>query len=322
MAQQQRRRRSVIAMPVGLAVFLASLVCGTVGGSLWLIFRDTSPHVLYKGYPVNEQGWQPTWSKENDTCGNYASGVPLQSFAMALDNLPDSVGIRYAGYVANIGWKEASQGKEILSSEIAQQTQGLEAIKATLVNAPPGMSVEYRAHFPKSGWTEWIGDGIFVGVPGGGEYLDGIQARLVVDTIATGIASAKDGTHVDISEIFFKVGSDEFNFSLPETSRNLARLYRFVQTSCDDMRIIIEGHSSSEGDSTLNQRLSELRAMKVRDWLVSKGVNSAKIIATQGFGATKPKVPEPSDGSIAASELEKIRRQNRRISIAVQRGCP
>jgi len=318
--QHNKRRRGGIGMPVGIAMLVGIVVLSTLGGALWLVFRDTTPHVLYKAYPIGTEGWSASWNQDSDTCGNYSTGSPLLSFKMDLENLPSAASISYAGYVANMGWKEAKAGAEILPNDLALQTQGLEAIKATLENAP-GLNLEYRAHFPKSGWTEWLGDGILVGAPQSGEYMDAMQARLVVADSAVAMFDAKDGVHVDFSEIFFKVGSDRFNFDLPETSRNLARMYKFAQGSCDSLQMVVEGHSSSEGDAMVNQRLSEQRAMKVRDWLVSKGVNPVKLVATKGFGSSQPKVAEPAEGTVSAEELEKIRKQNRRIGVMIQRGC-
>jgi outer membrane protein OmpA-like peptidoglycan-associated protein len=94
-----------------------------------------------------------------------------------------------------------------------------------------------------------------------------------------------------------------------------------VNESCDSLKVAIEGHSSSEGEAALNQSLSEQRAAKVRDWLVRKGVQPSKISSTKGFGSTKLKVWEPRPDSVSAGELEKIRKQNRRIGIMIEKGC-
>lgn len=56
-----------------------------------------------------------------------------------------------------------------------------------------------------------------------------------------------------------------------------------------DLRLRIEGHTSSEGDSASNQILSEARAKAVVDFLVNKeGIESSRLNA-EGFGSTKPK---------------------------------
>jgi len=58
--------------------------------------------------------------------------------------------------------------------------------------------------------------------------------------------------------------------------------------SCASITIVnVEGHTDRIGSSTYNQKLSERRAAVVRDYLVSKGVDRAKI-ETFGYGKTMP----------------------------------
>jgi outer membrane protein OmpA-like peptidoglycan-associated protein len=304
----------------------AFLIIGTVFGAAYLVFwRDTTPHIKYKSFVAQgeKSDWQTAWSMDSDTSGAFTTGKPIESFKMELENLPAAASISYAGFLAGEGWKEAKNGADILSlasHAASDSVKGLEAIKATLANAP-GYALEYRAHFPKAGWTEWLGEGILVGEPKSGDFMDALQARLIVADSTVAVFDAKTGAYVDFSNIYFKVGSDGFNFELPETSRNLARVYKFVNESCDSLKVAIEGHSSSEGEAALNQSLSEQRAAKVRDWLVRKGVQPSKISSTKGFGSTKLKVWEPRPDSVSAGELEKIRKQNRRIGIMIEKGC-
>ena len=133
------------------------------------------------------------------------------------------------------------------------------------------------------------------------------------------------GTITDFPEIHFLQNSDRFDFTQPETATNLANVLAYMQ-QCADLSVIIEGHASREGNEEHNQELSELRARRVKEWLVAQGVDSNRIEATLGFGSSKPAVPEPAPNSAAArrlapEKLESIRRRNRRISLRVVRGC-
>jgi outer membrane protein OmpA-like peptidoglycan-associated protein len=320
---KKRRRGAALTFPLMIVAFL---VLGAVFGAAYLVFwRDTTPHVKYKSaFALGATtAWDTDWCMDSDTCGAFEAGKPIGSFKMELDNLPASATISYAGYVHGLGWQEGKNGSEILqlaSNLVADSVKGIEAIRANLANAP-GYSLEYRAHFTQAGWTEWLGEGILVGSPKSADFMDAMQARLVVADSAVAVFDAKTGAHVDFSNIYFKAGSEGFNFELPETARDLARVYKFVNESCDSLQVAIEGHSSSEGDAAVNQTLSEQRAGKVRDWLVSKGVNPAKIASTKGFGSSQPKIVEPPKDSVSATELEKIRKQNRRIGMMIQRGC-
>ncbi|GAA5525219.1 peptidoglycan-associated lipoprotein [Microbulbifer aestuariivivens] len=75
----------------------------------------------------------------------------------------------------------------------------------------------------------------------------------------------------------------------------------------DGMTIAIEGHTSSEGDEVRNQALSQQRAEAVRQILIDRGIDAARITAT-GMGSTKP---------IADNSSEEGKQRNRRITVRV-----
>ncbi len=127
----------------------------------------------------------------------------------------------------------------------------------------------------------------------------------------------------DFPDIHFLVNSSRFDFNNPKTAISLAKMLEYIN-QCDNMEIIIEGHASSEGNTYANQRLSELRAKRVREWLSRQGVRNDRIIGAVGLGATMPKVKEPSyeeAKKMPRTDVEKIRKQNRRISIRVTKMC-
>ncbi|NKI26546.1 OmpA family protein [Arenibacter sp. 6A1] len=67
----------------------------------------------------------------------------------------------------------------------------------------------------------------------------------------------------------------------------------------------VEGHTDSVGSASLNQRLSESRALSVKQFLVDKGVEEFRLSAV-GYGENKP---------IASNNTSKGRAQNRRVEI-------
>jgi outer membrane protein OmpA-like peptidoglycan-associated protein len=79
----------------------------------------------------------------------------------------------------------------------------------------------------------------------------------------------------------------------------------------------IEGHTDSKGRPAYNQRLSERRAEAVRRWLVERdGLTTIRFV-TEGFGATRPKVPNTKpDGSDDPAG----RQINRRVEIVFATG--
>lgn len=73
-------------------------------------------------------------------------------------------------------------------------------------------------------------------------------------------------------------------------------------------KIVIEGHTDSQGQPDYNQELSQRRAQVVRDYLVTRGIASDRVTA-QGFGPSR---------SIAENTSAEGRANNRRVEIVVQ----
>lgn len=73
-------------------------------------------------------------------------------------------------------------------------------------------------------------------------------------------------------------------------------------------KIVVEGHTDSQGGVSYNQDLSQHRAQAVLDYLVSRGV-SADRLSAQGFGSTR---------SVADNNSPEGRANNRRVEIVVQ----
>jgi outer membrane protein OmpA-like peptidoglycan-associated protein len=79
-------------------------------------------------------------------------------------------------------------------------------------------------------------------------------------------------------------------------------LDRYNQTYVD-----VYGHTDSTGSDAYNQALSERRADSVASYLVSRGVESARLEAL-GYGETQP---------IASNDTVEGRAQNRRVEIKI-----
>ena len=72
-----------------------------------------------------------------------------------------------------------------------------------------------------------------------------------------------------------------------------------------EMEVEVQGHTDNTGSATYNQWLSEKRAQKVKDYLVSKGIDSSRLEA-KGYGLTQP---------VASNATEEGRAQNRRVEL-------
>jgi outer membrane protein OmpA-like peptidoglycan-associated protein len=89
----------------------------------------------------------------------------------------------------------------------------------------------------------------------------------------------------------------------------LAVLEEFAATlrACPASKVIIEGHTDSDGRADRNRALSLRRAQAVQKHLVVAGVDPYRLV-TIGFGQTRPTVPNVS---------QKNKRNNRRAVLVV-----
>lgn len=89
-----------------------------------------------------------------------------------------------------------------------------------------------------------------------------------------------------------------------------AKLSQVAETLKDqqDHKIVIEGHTDSQGTEDANMDLSERRAKAVRDFLVSRGLPAERVSAV-GVGQSRP---------VGDNKTVEGRAQNRRVEIIVQ----
>lgn len=78
--------------------------------------------------------------------------------------------------------------------------------------------------------------------------------------------------------------------------------------------VAIEGHTDAKGNDAYNQKLSEARAMAVRDYLIGVRTVDGTKLQTKGFGELKPVAPSqtPEGGDDEAG-----RAKNRRVEVVL-----
>jgi len=97
-------------------------------------------------------------------------------------------------------------------------------------------------------------------------------------------------------------------FGIPATFYGeLDKLIKLLKSNLD-VSIEIGGHASAEGNASHNRWLSEARAKAVREYLVSQGIDRARL-SVRGYGTEKP---------IASNATEEGRAKNRRGEFRVR----
>lgn len=156
-----------------------------------------------------------------------------------------------------------------------------------------------------------------VAVPGGRRYALYIKAdgHLIrserIDLPEAGGALSFDldvdmepietGRSSTMRNLFFDVASAALKSESDGELEQLAQLLK----SNPAMRLEISGHTDSDGPAAVNLKLSEERAAAVRDHLVAKGVDNARLESV-GHGAAKPVAPNDSPANKALNRRTEI----------------
>ncbi|MFI5129929.1 MAG: OmpA family protein [Chitinophagales bacterium] len=111
----------------------------------------------------------------------------------------------------------------------------------------------------------------------------------------------KDKVDYSAKQIRFVVSSASLTKGSFEVLDNIAAILKVNP----GINVSIEGHSSNDGNRSANMKLSELRANKVRDYLLLKGVEGSRLKAV-GFGPDKP---------LNAGKTPEEKAKNRRVEL-------
>lgn len=134
------------------------------------------------------------------------------------------------------------------------------------------------------------------GVVNGTDLCPDTAPGMIVDVLGCD----KDARIV-LRGVNFKTNSDEL------TEKSLGILNKVSRTLTDnpDLKVMISGHTDSDGDAAYNKDLSSRRAKSVVEYLVSKKVNADNLIS-KGFGEEQP---------IATNETTEGKALNRRVEV-------
>ncbi len=134
-----------------------------------------------------------------------------------------------------------------------------------------------------------------------------ISSRLqgALSQVADTQASAR-GLIVNLPDILFDTNEATIKTGAREVIAKLSGILLIMP----ELNLRIEGHTDSTGSRDYNQRLSEKRAVSVRDYLASQGISATRMIAV-GYGWDRPVADNTTTGG---------RSKNRRVEIVIGEG--
>jgi outer membrane protein OmpA-like peptidoglycan-associated protein len=118
------------------------------------------------------------------------------------------------------------------------------------------------------------------------------------------VLRSEDRLILRLAGLTFPSGSDEIR---PDQFGLLTKVQRVVR-EFPEARVVVEGHTDSQGNESLNQNLSRRRAIAVREYLLSNIAMSADRITAVGYGESRPVAPNDTGAG---------RTRNRRIEITL-----
>ncbi|MFN8178326.1 MAG: OmpA family protein [bacterium] len=137
-----------------------------------------------------------------------------------------------------------------------------------------------------------------------GHYMDKQKQELDQDLKGAKIERVGEGIKITFdSGILFDVNKADLR---PEAQTNLQSLAK-VLNKYADTKVLIEGHTDSDGSEDYNLTLSQRRAQAVANYISGLQVDATRL-TTMGYGEAQP---------IASNETAEGKQQNRRVEIAI-----
>jgi OOP family OmpA-OmpF porin len=156
----------------------------------------------------------------------------------------------------------------------------------------PGTQVD------SNGCSTTAGDADHDGVADASDVCPNTPATMKVDAVGCAVSQT-----LVLQDVRFKLDSAELTDDAKSTLDNVAKALE----SQKNLNVEVGGYADNMGSPEYNKQLSQKRAEEVRNYLVGKGVDGARLTAV-GFGEKKPVVSNDTDAG---------REMNRRVEFKV-----
>lgn len=222
--------------------------------------------------------------------------VLMPAATLGLDALAAELSGKHASALVSIEVGTSEADKDLSERRAA-------AIKAYLV----GKGVD-ATHLAGIGIGTAVAAGAAAGTEAGAAIVEPAGSNAVAFRMVCPAKNPPECKNLELAKkIEFEVNKAVIR---PPSIEMLEREVVWVLAAHPDVRMTIEGHTSTEGKKAYNMKLSQNRADSVKTYLVSRGI-AADRLKTVGYGPTSPLVPEKTEAD---------REKNRRIEFRITAG--
>lgn len=129
-----------------------------------------------------------------------------------------------------------------------------------------------------------------------------LKDKLVRENTDLNVSVTDTGVTISLPDIFFATDSSKLSGDAKDALDKLGAILKNV----DSRHIRVRGHTDNQGDADYNQKLSEVRAERVAEYLIEESSLNADTLSYDGRGARDP---------VAPNETTEGRARNRRVEI-------
>ena len=264
---------------------------------------DSAAGASVDGFGCEPDQDQDGVPNETDACPTTAPGVAVDETGCMLDSDADGVGDGRDQCPDTPAGEPVEANGCSFDEDGDGVTDAIDECPAT----PPGVVVDAKGCGADSD-ADGVADGFdqcpdtLEGLPVNAEGC-AIDAAPVADCGVGGLDCAGVGDAVLLPTVQFATGRAVLTEGARETLDQVA----LTLQRRPDLAVEVQGHTDSVGAADDNQRLSEMRAQSVVDYLISVGVSAGRM-SPVGYGDTDP---------MASNETASGRAQNRRVVLVV-----
>lgn len=244
------------------------------------------------GYVINQSGDSAVFAARNRTMGY--GNWDLYSVSLPDNVKPEKICV-INGFVKDVNGKPISTEiiwEDLNQKKVIGRTSSDPQSGKYFISLPLGKFYGYFAQ--KEGYYPVSNNVNLKNAKNGASYR--------VDITLVSIEDLKNDETITLNNLFFDYDESSLkDESVPE----LKRIADFLNQN-EDLNINIEGHTDNQGTPEYNQRLSEARALAVKNYLIQLGIDESRLNYV-GYGDKRPAFANTGESNMSKNRRVEIR---------------